>query len=53
MDILRLLGLVFIAMGVLNFIVGFFAVRTPLTLDKSEEPEIIEEDNFSEIYYRN
>lgn len=50
MDILKLLGLVFIGMGVLNFIVGFFAVKTPLTLDLSEEKEIKEEEKFSEIY---
>jgi hypothetical protein len=53
MSLFELFGLVFIALGVLNFIVGFFAVKTPLTLDKIEETEIMEEENFSEIYSGN
>jgi hypothetical protein len=50
-NLLEIFGLGFIAMAVLNFIVGFFAVKTPLTLDQSEEKESIEKENLTEIYY--
>jgi hypothetical protein len=50
MNLLEIFGLCFIASAVVNFIVGFFAVKTPLTFDQSSELEIIEEENFSETY---
>ena len=51
MNLLEILGLGFIAMGVLNFVIGFFAVKTPLTLDQSDEKELIEKENLTEIYF--
>jgi len=50
MNVLEILGLVFIATSAVNFIIGFFAVKTPLNIDFTEDQELIEKKNLTGIY---